>query len=264
MTRRDARVHLVVGAGGPTGGPFIHAVLDVLAARLGWDPSSAHTIVGTSAGAFVAARIRPDDGTDPADGVAGLRRLETGVTWQVTSADRVIGTVRRLSGRVIAAIAPTRPEAALYDVPSGPHHAGAHVVTVRRRGKRAVHRLVERDDVTDIVRASAAIPFANAPISVRGVLHVDGAVHSPTNADIPEVAAGDVVIVIAPMVPETHGSLVARSHRSLIRLELAEAHACGAHCVVIAPPAADHERRRDREFFRAAGTRLAESIVDRL
>ncbi len=262
MTAANPRVHLVVGAGGPTGGPFIHAVLDVLSDRLGWDPSTAHTIVGTSAGAFVAARIPPGQASLSADVVTALRGLAAGSRWRATPVDRTVVAIRHLAGRVLASIAPRKRDPALYDVPAGPHHPGALVVTVRRRSKRSVHRLAERDDVTDIVRASAAIPFANAPISIRGVLHVDGAVHSPTNADVVDVAEGDVVVVIAPMVPASRGSLIARSHRSLLRLELAHAHAVGADSVVFAPPAADHERRRERGFFQAAGTRLATEAID--
>ena len=56
MTAKN-RVALVVGAGGPTGGPFIWAALNAIEERTGWVASSADQIVGTSAGAFVASRF---------------------------------------------------------------------------------------------------------------------------------------------------------------------------------------------------------------
>jgi NTE family protein len=53
-----ARIGLVLGAGGATGGAFHAGMLTALAAATGWDPRSATVILGTSAGSITAAMLR--------------------------------------------------------------------------------------------------------------------------------------------------------------------------------------------------------------
>ncbi|MEQ1785719.1 MAG: hypothetical protein ABL966_01600, partial [Acidimicrobiales bacterium] len=52
------RIGLVLGAGGVAGGAFHVGVLAAIAHATGWDPRSAHTIVGTSAGSITGASLR--------------------------------------------------------------------------------------------------------------------------------------------------------------------------------------------------------------
>src|SRR4051812_8174529 len=59
------RIGLVLGAGGVVGHAFHAGVLDALHDSTGWDPRHAEVIVGTSAGAGVAALLRA--GFSPAD-----------------------------------------------------------------------------------------------------------------------------------------------------------------------------------------------------
>ena len=49
------------------------------------------------------------------------------------------------------------------------------------------------------VAASCAIPFLSRPVDIDGRAHIDGGVHSPTNADLLCGADVDVAIVLAPM-----------------------------------------------------------------
>src|SRR4051812_7021598 len=63
-----ARIGLVLGAGGVTGGAFHAGVLAALADATGWDARQAEVIVGTSAGSATAAILRA--GLPPADLVA--------------------------------------------------------------------------------------------------------------------------------------------------------------------------------------------------
>jgi NTE family protein len=49
------------------------------------------------------------------------------------------------------------------------------------------------------VAASCAIPGYFAPVTIGDVEHFDGAVHSPTNADVLAREALDVVVVVSPM-----------------------------------------------------------------
>src|SRR5258708_39907852 len=53
-----ASIGLVLGAGGLAGHAYEAGVLAALAERTGWDPNNANIVVGTSAGAGVAAYIR--------------------------------------------------------------------------------------------------------------------------------------------------------------------------------------------------------------
>jgi NTE family protein len=60
-----ARIGLVLGAGGATGGAFHAGMLTALEAATGWDPRSATVILGTSAGSITGAMLRA--GFRPAD-----------------------------------------------------------------------------------------------------------------------------------------------------------------------------------------------------
>src|SRR6478672_11229899 len=60
-----ARIGLVLGAGGVTGGAFHAGVLSALADVLGWDARTAEIVVGTSAGSLTGAILRA--GLPPAD-----------------------------------------------------------------------------------------------------------------------------------------------------------------------------------------------------
>jgi NTE family protein len=87
----EARVALVLGAGGAVGHAFNVGVLSALADEFGWDAREADLIVGTSAGSVVGASLRV--GLDPldlrrramgqplsAEGAALIRRAETAVS----------------------------------------------------------------------------------------------------------------------------------------------------------------------------------------
>jgi hypothetical protein len=51
----QARVGLVLGAGGILGGAWVVGALHAIASETGWDPGSADFLVGTSAGAMIGA-----------------------------------------------------------------------------------------------------------------------------------------------------------------------------------------------------------------
>ncbi len=241
---------LVVGAGGPTGGPFIWAALEALEHRTRWRASSAHEIIGTSAGAFVSASF--NGRSEPVAGsVDALIEVANGHLYPANQAVRGAAALRRFAGRLIARFAPLNKEIAAYNVPDAPFHPGATAVTVRRAGTRVEHHLADANDVEAVVRASAAIPGLNQPIEVDGVLHVDGAVHSATNTDL--VREPDVIVVIAPMIPASGGTVVARFHRAQLRAELAKPLQRGVPVVVVMPSEAAHAERRDREPFATEG-----------
>ena len=51
------RIGLVLGAGGVQGGAWLTGALDALATETAWDPASAETIIGTSAGSMLGALL---------------------------------------------------------------------------------------------------------------------------------------------------------------------------------------------------------------
>lgn len=254
MSPSGKRIGLVVGAGGPTGGPFMYAALDELQLLTSWDPSSAETIVGTSAGAFVAARLAPSTASTTDEQWEALIALANGESFGPRPLDRVVSGIRRGIGVLVAIFTPTRRHFAEYRVPPRPYHQGSLVVTVQRRpGRRVVHRLVGIDDAEAVVRASAAIPLANRPVEVDGSLHVDGAVHSAANADVLAIEDHDAIIVLAPMIGVTGGSVVTRFHRAQLRHQLRPWVRAGYPTLVVLPSESEHRDRRNVETFEPAG-----------
>ena len=69
--------------------------------------------------------------------------------------------------------------------------------------------------VSEAVAASCAIPSYFAPVPIGGHHHVDGGVHSATNADVLADAGLDVVIVVSPM-SAAHGTSRERGRRHAV------------------------------------------------
>lgn len=251
------RVGLVVGAGGTAGGFFIRGAFAALRDEAGWDPATAASIVGTSAGAINAAHLAADAPSAAVAGADGLTALaEALLPPALGPADRVVGPLRRIGGRLLALVGPTGRHAPGYDVARGPFHGGLRVVSVAHRaGTRRVARLTDADDPAAEMYASAAVPGYAAPVEIDGRLHIDGAVHSPTNADLISPDDHDALIVIAAMVPLDGGSIVQRSHRSLLAAELGPWARTTKPVVVISPTAAELDRRDDHDAFGAAARR---------
>ncbi|MDW3179297.1 MAG: hypothetical protein R8J94_18015 [Acidimicrobiia bacterium] len=255
-------VGLVVGAGGPTGGPFIHAALGAIERLSGWTAPAAKTIVGTSAGAFVAASIDPAPQMTTSDHLSAFAQLDNGESYAMGTRHRFVARVRLAGGALLARVSPTARPVAEYTVPSSPYHRAASVVSVERRTARRVsHALHAIEDAEAAVRASAAIPGLNAPIEVDGALHVDGAVHSAANADLIDFDTHDAIIVIAPMVAGSGGSLVARSHRAQLRSELDPWVRSDKPAIIVTPNDVEHADRRDRQTFERAGAEAVRRLT---
>lgn len=252
---RSQSVALVIGAGGPTGGPFSWSALEAITERTGWDPASATELIGTSAGAFVASRFEARAEIDP-QAIESLRALANGHLFRATPALRLLGTLRRIGGRLVARLSPMSRGPAEYSVAEPPYHPGASAITVRRNNaKREHHRFVEAGghrQVEAIVRASSAIPFVNKPVEIRGSRHVDGAAFSANNADVVS-GAPDVVVILSPMVPASDGSLISRAHRAQLICEIADLVKRGCDVVAVLPSVETHATRRDRERFAPEG-----------
>jgi NTE family protein len=203
---------LVLGAGGEAGVAWEIGLLAGLAAR-GVDLADADLVVGTSAGAGVAAIIN--------SGI-GLPELYQAQLAPVDS-EPVARMTRWIIARFVWAVAPTRrPDRARRRL----GRMAVRARTCRPAERRAVieHRLGTHDwpagkllitavdadtgeftsfdassgvDLVDAVGASCAVPGVWPPVVINGRRWIDGGMRSVTNADL---AAGyDRVVVVAPI-----------------------------------------------------------------
>jgi|FLYL01.1.fsa_nt_gi NTE family protein len=230
MTSRPSpSVGLVLGGGGVTGAAWEMATLMALEMATGWSPERASVVVGTSAGAFVAALVRHSglhldslvEGDEGPDEVA--RRISERLFTRARGAG-LVRWVRhgllpgvRQPGLGMLLASPARWEAgglarwvaekvgpeAASGWPATPTVITAFDVQDRRRvafGTEGAPRV----GLADAVAASSAIPVVFQPYRIDGRYYVDGGVMSGTHADLvlgsPEPL--DLVVVLAPMAME--------------------------------------------------------------
>ena len=213
LSRR--RVGLVLGAGGATGMAFHAGTLLALSNDFGWDPRDAEVIVGTSAGSVVGTLLRSGLSTDDLaswsaavaplpDGEAfrtlldeaeGHRPTLARPSWRRSPRTRLVRL--RLPDGLVDAHTGLAKLNALHD---GWPEAGLWINAVRRRDlRRVVFGRDVRPDLGDAVAASCSIPGLFTPVRIGGSSYVDGAVHSPTNADVLHGAEVDTVVILSPM-----------------------------------------------------------------
>jgi NTE family protein len=200
------RVGLVLGAGGTAGEAFHRGVVRAMD-DLGVDARAADVIVGTSAGALVAASLRRYAPARPppaaprtgrrAPSQRGLlldlaRRPRQGLNALLLRPEFTTG---RLDVGFIAEQL-RRIHGTAWPAPE------LWIVAVRRRDGRRVVFGRPGAPVTDLgsaVAASCAIPAWFTPIQIDGVQYIDGGVYSPTNADLLAGWDLDLVVVSSPM-----------------------------------------------------------------
>ena len=249
------RVGLVLGAGGLTGEAFHRGVLRGLHDAASWDARSAFAIVGTSAGALVAASLRapnrrgltsdipllPADAHEPPPWRPALRPFVRAVVRPHRVRPGVLATAllppgRRSTDFITAGLrrrfGATWPEEATY------------IVAVRQRDGARVCFGCPGEPETDMasaVSASIAIPGYFTPVTIDGETYVDGGVHSPTNADLLAGAPVDLVVVSSPMSihpraarawPDLGARLMWHSH---LRAEVRKLRRAGVPVLAIEP-----------------------------
>jgi NTE family protein len=219
------RVGLVLGGGGVRGASWLMGALHGLAAETGWDPGSADLVVGTSAGAVVAALTlagaRPWDALAPdreellramLDGAAFHPELTFRSLWP--GSPSLVGRALRAGpAHVMKVVAGALPEGVVSTEPI------ARLVRDRApRGWPAGRRLwiVATDFETGdrvvfgrpgspaaglptAVAASCAIPGFYRPVRVGGRRYVDGGVQSGANLNLVAGAPIDLVICLNPL-----------------------------------------------------------------
>lgn len=225
----------MLGAGGVAGGAFHAGVLSALADHTGWDPRTAGLIVGTSAGSITGASLRAglsasdqlarvQDRPLSADGRRVLRRVgpigrppplrptRSGRPPAELAATLARAARRPLAARPWSLLAALLPEGSISTQMISDGIGGLFpdawpddplwVCAVRQADGRRV--VFGRDGlcppVPEAVAASCAIPGFFSPVVIDGETHIDGGVHSPTNADLMVDARPlDLVIVSSPM-----------------------------------------------------------------
>ena len=232
------RVGVVLGAGGPLGWAYHLGVVQGVRDAIGREPANADRVVGTSAGAAIAATLLAGTPTDevielisspPSDadreqlrsnGTAVLRnpiRALRPVAPSLILCVRHVGATTALAGLLPAGLFPTvmlRQFAGTQEWP-----AQLWVPSVRLNDGRTV--VFGRDQtpgtVGDALEATSAIPGVFQPKTIDGSRYVDGAVASSTHADTLVGEQVDVALISAPSARSGGGPLRARARRSLER-----------------------------------------------
>ncbi|MER6400683.1 patatin-like phospholipase family protein [Kitasatospora sp. NPDC059973] len=231
---------LVLGGGGMLGAAWTVGALCAVEEAVGWRPGGAEVVLGTSAGAILAAMLAGGVGTGelrdhqrglpiPDGPLAGVAfDYETAVGGALPPRPRAgIGSPGLLRDAVrhpreyplltmVSAMAPhgrgsLEPVGELVRGLLGgdgwPAGSPLRVAAVDYRGGR---RVVFGDPgapaaaVADAVMASCAIPGWFAPVRVNGSAYVDGGCWSATNADLMLGRGLDEVFVLAPMALRLH------------------------------------------------------------
>lgn len=223
-----AKVGLVLGGGGITGAAYQLAGLMALELATGWDPGDAEVVVGTSAGATVAAVVRA--GRITLDALVQTHEGRAEVAERIRTTIYRRGGSRQLSRWLRHGIAASLRSPgltfalgspALFD-PAGiadwvRHQAGpiadswpqaptAIVAIDIATKQRTVFGTEDAPATTlaDAAAASSAIPMMFNPHIIAGRAFVDGGIASGTHADLvlahPEPL--DLVIVLPALAEE--------------------------------------------------------------
>jgi NTE family protein len=221
----------------------------------GMDLREAVAVVGTSAGALVAARLAA--GVDPrvdadriatapgrrratVDGAAAFEALAS--MWEssgTSTHDR-----RRALGRVALERSPGGEEAHVaavaHRLAGGGWPSALRVVAVdAERGNRVVFDAAAGVALERAVAASRAVPVLLPPITVGGRRCIDGALGSATNADVLAGIAASRVFVIAAFSDDPTPAGPERLWLTALRDEVVALEAAGRRVTVVHASPAD-------------------------
>ncbi|GAA3787341.1 patatin-like phospholipase family protein [Streptomyces phyllanthi] len=282
MTTTDTRTSpsrgLVLGCGGTLGAAWTIGALHSLQRALRWDVRDADVLVGTSAGAEIAALLGGGVGVEellaaqlaredarpelvrhfaaPPRAVPPRPALFPGSPRLVRRAmGRTVPVLAGLSGLLPQGRGDTGRLAALADFlcPSGQwveHPATWLVATDFDTGLRTVFGHPDTPPVAlrDALRASWAVPGWFPPVRVGGRRYADGGILSTASADLLTSRGLDEVYVVAPMSSLSPGprrglgraeALLRRTMTRTLTAECAALRATGTRVIRIEPTAAD-------------------------
>jgi NTE family protein len=238
----------VLGCGGVAGAAWSIAMLDALQRELAWDAREADVLIGTSAGAVLAAllaagvgveRLVASQGSAAGDCVWNHDR-DSGGAWPPLPAPRFpaarlamlglrgrVGPLAAVSGLLPQGRCDMRPFMRLVDsvVPAGrwaPHPACWIMTVDAASGRRLAFG---REDAPPAplnlaVCASYGVPGWCPPVRIGEGLYLDGGVVSPTSADLLAGSGVAEAVVLAPMAssaPDRPSSWLGRLERGVRR-----------------------------------------------
>jgi NTE family protein len=213
---------LALGGGGVVGVAWEVGVVAGLAGALGWDPTDAQVLVGTSAGSIVGTQLLQGRSVDEL--VAGQRgpaaadvpmgrELDLAALGEIfgtwTTTEEMTAEVARTIGRR-ATTAATVPEedyvAAIGgtlvgdDWPAGDLRVtGVSVGT----GERVVWTAASGVPLARAVAASCSVPGMFPPVQVGDGAFVDGGVWSGSNADVLLGSGVEAAVFVGPLVGDS-------------------------------------------------------------
>jgi NTE family protein len=277
MNGAKQRVGLVLGGGGPVGHAYHAGVLAALAEAGPWDARSAEIVVGTSAGAVVAALLRA--GLGGADLYASVSGGEVSAAGAVllartrpvsiplpdfehadfrrgpASPTGLLTFVRRpwtsRPGALAAALFPAGrvPADPIRDSLAGlfPERwpdAATWICALRLDdGLRVIfaRKGAGQASLAEAVAASCAVPAFFTPVEIGGIRYVDGGAWSATNVDVLEEHGLDVIVVSSPMSGLGHSpaAVAGAVNRFRLRREMAVVERKGVRLVLFEPGGAD-------------------------
>lgn len=249
---------LVLGGGGRQGDAWMTGVLAGLEDAQGISLVTCDHFVGTSAGAIVAAKLasgkllrRPVERV----GAASVGRSPV-PQWAVNSAMAAAAPLASIGLRIATrpgelarvaalgiAVREDRERLNFRDAfPSRRTRFDGRLRVVaidRRSGKRVVFGApgAPHATIAQALSASCALPRVFAPAYIGGREYVDGAIWSPTNADVAPVGREARVLILAPMA-SLHGpwnAAVRAGSRATMLVEASALKARGARVRIISP-----------------------------
>jgi NTE family protein len=237
---------LVLGGGGVAGIAWITGLLAGLA-EAGQDVTGAGLLVGTSAGATVAAQLgsglsleelyarQADPGRQSAELMAELDMEALGARMAAALGDTTTFTEMRRAIGGFSLAADTVPEPERRAVIEGrlpshewPERAMKIVAVDAETGEPRVFDNSSGVSLVDAVAASCAVPGVWPPATIEGHRYVDGGVRSAMNADYATGASR--VLLILPLGQDEPLA----SEKPLVE-GLAELRAAGAEVAILEP-----------------------------
>jgi len=210
---------LVLGGGGVAGIAWMTGLLAGLA-DAGQDVTGADLLVGTSAGAAVAAQVGSGLSLDAlfarqVDPALQAREISVEVNMTEVAAEfaaLLAGATsaqdiqRRVGAYALAASTVSEADrlAAVGSRLPSPQWPARRLLLVAVDAQTGETRVFDRDsgaDLVDAVAASCAVPGIWPPVTIGGHRYVDGGIRSSDNADL---ASGHArIVVLSPLGPDS-------------------------------------------------------------
>ena len=229
-------VGIVLGAGGPLGWAYHLGVIEGVREAIGREPARADRIVGTSAGAAIAATLltgtptaevldlisTPPSSEDRermrAAGAQALRnplRSLRPVAPGLIRRTGQVGIGTALVGLLPAGLFPTIVLRRFGADVAWPDQLWVPSVRIDDGEVVVFGRDTTSVGLQDAIEATSAVPALFQPKTIDAARYVDGAVASSTHADVLVPEAHDVVLIAAPMTRPGRGPIQTRARRRL-------------------------------------------------